>query len=204
MGSVRQTLRSPAAWSRFAGVALGGLVLDLATKHLAAAHLDKPGAVIRLVPDVLHFVYTENLGAVFGLGQGMRPMFLAVSALAVGILGWLFATSGRHRVYQVVLGMLLAGVIGNMYDRIVYGHVRDMIYALPGWYWPQWVVHLIPYPWRDGATQLAVFPWIFNVADSLLCVGVTLMIAMSLLGRAPAKAADETSVEAQPQGPAAH
>src|SRR2546421_495129 len=67
----------------------------------------------------------------------------------------------------VILGMLLAGVLGNMYDRVVFGYVRDMIHALPRW--PK------------------LFPWIFNVADVMLCTGVGLMVLYSLLhsGREP-------------------
>jgi signal peptidase II len=59
--------------------------------------------------------------------------------------------------------MLLAGVLGNLYDRIQYGYVRDMIHALPDKF-------VFGYP---------AFPWIFNIADSLLCVGVAFMILYS-------------------------
>jgi signal peptidase II len=65
--------------------------------------------------------------------------------------------------------MLLAGVLGNMFDRILFGYVRDMIHALPRW--PK------------------LFPWIFNVADSLLCVGVFLMIVYSFVHRPQSKPA---------------
>jgi lipoprotein signal peptidase len=79
--------------------------------------------------------------------------------------------------------MLLAGVLGNMYDRIVFGYVRDMIHALPGWKWPgTWQVPLIGYP----SPGREVFPYIFNVADILLCVGVGLMIIYSMF-TSPAK-----------------
>jgi len=109
--------------------------------------------------------------------EGRKWLFLGVSVLAIGFLSYLFATSKRQRFYQFVLGMLLAGVLGNMYDRIVFGYVRDMIHALPGWQWPgQWQVPVMKYP-GDGRD---VFPFIFNVADILLCVGVGLMIVYSL------------------------
>jgi lipoprotein signal peptidase len=61
-----------------------------------------------------------------------------------------------------------------------YGYVRDMIHALPGWKWPGWMVNLLPdWQWK----YQDVFPWIFNVADSLLCVGVALMIVYSVVYR---------------------
>jgi lipoprotein signal peptidase len=71
--------------------------------------------------------------------------------------------------------MLMAGVIGNMYDRIVYGHVRDMIHALPGIHWPDFIAGMLP----GHLASAGVFPWIFNLADSLLCVGVFLILVYS-------------------------
>ena len=193
-------LRSPAALSRFLLVMVIGLVVDLWTKVWAfkalvfnqatVPHTSGVGESVRvdsrtfeLIPGWLHFHCTANEGAVFGIGQGNRWLFVIVSVLAIAFLTYLFATSGRQRFYQVVLGMLLAGVLGNMYDRIVFGYVRDMIHALPGWHWPgQWQVPVLKYP-GDGRE---VFPFIFNVADILLCVGVGLMIVYSLFTN-PAK-----------------
>lgn len=164
--------RSPLSLACFALVAAVGLGVDLWTKHEAFARLavavPGPGGsvdylrngVYRLIPGLLHFEVTQNHGAVFGLGQGRRVLFVTVSAVAVGFLGYLFAHSGRRHFYQVLLGMLLAGVLGNLYDRVQFGYVRDMIHALPAW---------------------GVFPWIFNVADSLLCVGVALLLLYTLL-----------------------
>jgi signal peptidase II len=156
--------RSPAALARFLLVMAIGLGLDLWTKVLAETHL-RHADPIRFIPGWLHFTYTENRGAVFGIGQGQRPLFLVVSVLAIGFLSYLFATSGRQRFYQFVLGMLLAGVLGNLYDRYHYGHVRDMIHALPRW--PN------------------AFPWIFNIADCLLCVGVFFMLVYSFFFAPP-------------------
>jgi len=107
------TVRSPVALLCFAGTAVIGVVADLWSKSAAVASL-KNGAAVRFIPRVVQFEYTENHGAVFGLGQGQQALFLVVSVAAIGFLVWLFATSGRSRFYQIVLGMLLAGVIGNM------------------------------------------------------------------------------------------
>jgi signal peptidase II len=179
-----ENLKSPAALSRFLLVCVIGLGLDLWTKHYAFTHLAPSVAAIAdprpvhvdFIPGWIRFELTTNHGAVFGFGQGQKWLFLTVSVVAIAFLGYLFATSKRQRFYQFILGMLLAGVLGNMYDRIVFGYVRDMIHALPGWRWPgTWSVGGYPAaPGRD------VFPYIFNVADILLCVGVGLMIVYSL------------------------
>ena len=192
-----ENLRSPAALSRFFLAVLLGLGLDLWTKHAALERLAagvpqhvqdfetgrsrwivEPRFDLRetrgyvVVPNLLNFNVTVNEGAVFGFGQGKRWIFVTISVAAILFLTYLFATSGRQRFYQIILGMLLAGVLGNMFDRIRFGYVRDMIYALPKW----------------GA-----FPYIFNVADMLLCVGVGLIFVYSLLHPRPkAKAAEPT------------
>ena len=158
-GPTTANFRSPAALARFLLTMAIGLAIDLWSKVLAFNNL-RFAQPIEFIPGWLHFTYTENRGAVFGIGQGQRSLFLVVSLLAILFLGYLFATSGRQRFYQFILGMLMAGVLGNMYYRYHYCYVRDMIHALPRW--PN------------------AFPWIFNVADSLLCVGVFLMIVYSL------------------------
>jgi signal peptidase II len=175
--------------------AVAGLAVDLYTKQVAFAKLAPWGVetrengrvvvnippgeeqpVYRLLPRWLHFQAMANQGAVFGIGQGQRWLFLGVSAAAIAFIAYLFATSGRQRFYQFILGLLLAGVLGNMYDRIQFGFVRDMIYIFPS----------------RILFGREVFPWIFNVADSLLCVGVALIFVYSL--RAP-KEARERQVE---------
>ncbi len=176
------TLRSPAALARFALTAAVGLAADLYTKHLAADRLGD-GQVYVAVPNWLQFEFVRNPGAVFGIAPGHWVLFLVVSAAAIAFLTYLFAGSGRRWFYQFVLGILLAGVLGNMYDRIVYGSVRDMVHAVPGWRWPAGVHHALHF------LPVDVFPYIFNVADSLLCVGVGVMMVYSFLTTPPAEPA---------------
>jgi signal peptidase II len=179
-----ENFRSPAALARFLLTTIVGLAADLWTKSVAFARLATgepfraPGVDGRvhwfvdgrpdlaatdgypLIPGFLHLRVTVNEGAVFGLGQGHRWLFLVISVAAILFLSYLFATSNGRRFYQFILGLLLAGVLGNMYDRFHHGYVRDMIYGLPRW---------------------RVFPWIFNVADVLLCCGVGLIFIYSLV-----------------------
>src|SRR5205809_2548090 len=163
-GNWTDNLRSPLALLLFLGAAVAGVAADLWSKAAAVTNL-KDGGAVRFIPGLLHFTYTENHGAVFGLGQGQQTLFIIVSIGAIALLIFLFLTSGKARVFQFILGMLLAGVVGNMYDRLNYGYVRDMIHALPGWQWPEWFVRLLPAAWQPQAGRgLDVFPWIFNVA----------------------------------------
>jgi signal peptidase II len=185
------SFRSPAALARLLLTAGAGLALDLATKvwafnALAYNRITYPDGSSQVqshtyffIPGWLHFHVTGNHGAVFGMGQGNRWWFVGVSVMAIGFLFYLFGTSRpRQKVYQLIVGMLLAGVLGNLYDRVVFGYVRDMIYMLPGRSWPAWLANALPADWQW--TRGPVFPWIFNVADTLLCTGVGLMLIYSL------------------------
>lgn len=178
MTATKDVFRSPLSLLLFVGTTVAGLFLDLWTKSFALSRLaGNPPA--ELVPQWLQFTYVENHGAVFGIGQGRRWLFVVVSILAIGFLTYLFALSAGRKFYQFLLGVLLAGVLGNMYDRVVFGYVRDMIHALPGFSWPQWMRSFLPPAMANGG----VFPWVFNVADMLLCVGVFLMIVYSFIHR---------------------
>jgi len=177
--------RSPSALARCFLTTIVGLVLDLWTKAYAFKTLAidggdgyVPSRIYRFIPGWIEFQLTQNHGAVVGLGQGQRALFLVVSILAILFLSYLFATSDHQRFYQFILGLLLAGVLGNMYDRIEFGYVRDMIRLLPGWKWPgDWSLPMMQYP---GSSR-EVFPWICNVADVMLCTGVGLIIVHYIL-----------------------
>ena len=171
--SLFRNLFSPAGLACFLLTAGIGFGLDQWSKvtafsTLADQTIQEPGGefvpvgsrIKPFIPGLIEFEVTKNKGAVFGMGQGQRTLFVGVSIAAIVFIFYLFLSSDRQRLYQIILGMLLAGVLGNLYDRVKYGYVRDMIHALPNW----------PH----------VFPWIFNVADTLLCTGVFLMIVYSL------------------------
>src|SRR4051812_26363058 len=128
MSHLTRNFRSPAALLLFFGTTVVGVGIDLWTKVLAFRHLVtgieflEDGQIrtrsdeVKFIPGWIHFHGTANAGAVFGLGQGRRALFVAVSVAAILFLTYLFAASGRQRLYQFILGLLLAGVLGNMYD----------------------------------------------------------------------------------------
>ncbi|MCS7033734.1 MAG: signal peptidase II, partial [Phycisphaerae bacterium] len=130
------------------------LTLDLLSKSISFDRLliSETGApparvvieseTVRLIPGLLHLRLTANQGAVFGIGQGKRWFFVIVSLAATAFLICLFLrTRAAEWPTHLLLGGLLAGVIGNMYDRIVIGYVRDMLWMLPEWRWE----HLLPF-----------------------------------------------------------
>jgi signal peptidase II len=170
-----ENFRNPLAMLRFFGVCTLGLAIDVLVKYIAQYHLEG-GYVHVFLPGWLQFEWVQNYGAVFGIGAGKRWLFVAISVFAFAFLTYLFATSRRQWGYQIILGMLMAGVLGNLYDRAKYGYVRDMFRALPGWKVPgEW--QLLGYP----PVGREVFPYVFNVADILLVTGVCLMLTHAFL-----------------------
>ena len=127
---------------------------------------DRPDRVpghepVVVIPGLLNFQLTLNTGAVFGMGQGARPMFIAVSVIAVGVVLLLVYRSPRRAWgYQVGLALILGGALGNLYDRVLYSAVRDMLHMLP---------------------STGLWPWIFNPADVALVCGVGLVLVVSWL-----------------------
>ena len=124
---------------------------DLWTKHLIFQRLPRMDSEpIVIVKGFLRIVHSENRGGVFGLAQG-SAMWLVFGIAAGALVIW-FAHRKENKtvLLQVALGVIMAGAIGNVFDRVVIGHVRDFIDVCywPGKHWPA-----------------------FNVADSGICVG---------------------------------
>ncbi|MBU0638919.1 MAG: signal peptidase II [Planctomycetes bacterium] len=94
-----------------------GLALDLWSKDWAFTTLRQGGRRV-LIPHVLEFQTMLNPGALFGFGAGQTMLFLGASLLALVLVLWMFAhCSPRRRVLHIALGGILAGALGNMYDR---------------------------------------------------------------------------------------
>ena len=135
------------------------IALDQVTKHVALGALSpyEPQAVI---PDVLNWTLAFNRGAAFSFLAGedgwQRWLF---TTLAIGVSAmlayWLARTPRRDWRNALPLALIIGGAIGNLVDRVRFGHVTDFIQ-----------VH-----WRDDW----FFP-AFNVADSAISVGAVLLV----------------------------
>ena len=139
----------------FWSLILGGLALDLWTKKAVFDWLEHRGSV-SIVNGFLQLTRALNNGAAFGILAGKSYLLAMVSVVAlIAIFAVFLFSRSRQRLVHIALGLFTAGVCGNLYDRIFNdGLVRDFIDVYCGRYhWPA-----------------------FNVADSLLCIGVGLLI----------------------------
>lgn len=177
-----------------------GVATDLLSKSLAFEHVAGrpvvpvradiveagPGRLYHLIPQhdpvvviphVLDFTLVYNPGAVFGIGAGQRWFFVlfTAAALAAGLLYFAKGTRARDHATQVGIALILAGGLGNLYDRMRFACVRDFIHPLPGvklpfgLHWP-------------GSGSDEVWPWISNLADLYLIIGVGIVMIVVLRG----------------------
>ncbi len=110
-------------------VAVVGLVLDLWSKSVAFDRLS-PEHPLVLIPNVLSLRRVVNPGAMLGLGQGWGILFVLASVLALLFVLYLFAhSSAGRRSLHVGLGLVLAGALGNLYDRTF--HIADAVWSPP-------------------------------------------------------------------------
>ena len=139
------------------GLALSGLALDQLTKTLVLEHLE-PGVPVDVIGSLVRFTLIRNPGAAFGLGSGSTLVLsvFAVLALVASIAVGLPRISRMS--HGVALGLLMAGIAGNLFDRLfrepapMLGHVVDFI-------------------------QLPYFA-IFNVADMCVTSAAALIILL--------------------------
>ena len=122
-------LRSVRAHLWLWAVAAVGLSADLVTKSIAFQRLGVD-ETRELVPSVLSLRLSLNPGALFGMGAGKVPLFIVASVVALGFVLYLFAGSGRRqRGVHLALAMILAGALGNLYDRAFVR--RDLVHFKP-------------------------------------------------------------------------
>lgn len=170
----------------FAVVAAVAIVLDQWTKILARQSLRSLGHAGRTVIDgIFTLRYSENRGVAFGLLQQLpyNRIILTLIALAafVLVIFYLRKTEPEQRRFQVALGMVGGGAIGNLIDRIAFGGVTDFLVFDLG-FWP-----FNPWP-------------AFNIADAALVVGVGLM-AIDMVRPAQSATAATASQPSQPSQP---
>ena len=134
--------------------------LDQLTKQWVLQSIS-PYDARAVVPDFFNLVNVTNTGAAFGSFRGNNTFFVVISVVALVVVTVLLVRQSRSDPWRdISLALLLAGILGNLTDRLLYGHVIDFLlfnlhirYADP---WPA-----------------------FNVADSCISIAVVLFIIHS-------------------------
>lgn len=148
--------RASGIWREWlvATTALVALAADQLTKYLVRENM----AIGESWPaqGFLRLTHSTNTGSAFGLFQDQTAILTIASVFAIGFIIYFYRShSDRTWITKTTVGLLLGGAVGNLIDRVIAGRVTDFIDVGP---WP-----------------------IFNLADSSITVGITLLIASLVL-----------------------
>lgn len=141
--------------------AVGALILDQVTKAVARSTLDL-GEVVGIVPGLFYLRLTQNPGAAFGALGSWPPALILIGFIAVFAILGLRKERARSNLLAASLGLLLAGTLGNLIDRIRFGSVTDFL---------------------DFTATIygRVFNWpTFNIADVAITAGVSFLVYYTL------------------------
>jgi len=154
---------------QLAALALAVIGVDHVTKSWVANHfLPEESRII--IPHVLYLTYVQNYHGAFGL-FGTHPLLLtaAASAVLIGFYLW-YRREGAAAQVHVAFALIFGGAVGNIVDRLRFGYVHDFI-------------------------DFRVWP-VFNVADSAITIGVSLLLLQMLV-----REKHHDAVVAQPAAP---
>ncbi|MBZ4652804.1 MAG: lspA [Peptococcaceae bacterium] len=127
------------------------LVIDRFTKYLVTTQM-LLGQTIPLIPNFLHITYVKNPGAAFGILAEKTWFFIVITILILAALFYLAYTEGEKSLFlALTLGLVAGGAIGNLIDRMQTGLVIDYI------------------------DFRGIWPFVFNMADSAIVVGMILL-----------------------------
>lgn len=136
-----------------------GVVIDLVSKAVVASNMNLYDS-IEIIPHFFYLTYYHNEGAAWGMLQGQQFLFMIITLIALVIMFIYYkSTEGKDRLSQLGIVLMVSGTLGNFYDRICFNYVRDFLdFYIFGYDFP-----------------------IFNIADSLLCIGVGLLVLAMIL-----------------------
>ena len=138
-------------------IVIGTVVLDQLTKFWVLESL-APIGTYPLWENVFHFTYVENTGAAFGMLSEHRWVFMVISVAAIlALTVYMIVTRPTSRLESISLSFIIGGGIGNMIDRIFRGFVVDFIDVR--------CIHF----------------YVFNIADSFVCIGCGMMVLALIL-----------------------
>jgi len=138
----------------------GVVLLDQLTKILVWS-LMQVGESVDIIPNVFRFTYVQNEGAAFGMLAEHRWIFMVLSVIGIAaMLIYLWRFRPDSRLACTALSLIIGGGIGNMIDRVVLGYVVDFL---------------------DFCAFPNLWMWVFNVADSCVCIGAGLLILWLVL-----------------------
>lgn len=137
---------------------IGVLILDLGSKLLVQSNLDLHRQ-IPIINDFFYITYAKNTGAAWSMFSGRVGILTLMSLVGVGLFAYMYSRVPEENKWErISITLMIAGAAGNLFDRFVFGYVRDFL---------DFIIFGYDFP-------------IFNIADSALCIGIGLLIIITL------------------------
>ena len=164
----------------FAGLAIFFLVFDFVSKQVVL-HNMRLGQSIDIIPNFFHFCYSVNDGMAFSMNFNVagevvnQIIFITVSVIGTALITFLFLRSYKksNKLVVAALGLMLAGCVGNLIDRIFYS--KAYLQSFDPNVTTRGVIDFIDF--QFGSWHFATF----NVADSCLVIGVLILIVFFIV-----------------------
>ncbi len=130
------------------------ITIDQVTKYLVNTKISLNSS-LEIIPGIIFISHVKNSGAAFGVFQNRTNILIIISVIAIILIIILKIKLNLDSIfYNISLGFILGGAIGNLIDRIIFGEVVDFLH-------------------------LRYFA-VFNVADSFICIGFGIVIILIL------------------------
>lgn len=143
------------------------VLIDLVSKTLVQTSM-KLYDSIEVIPGFFSITYLQNTGAAWSIFEGRRWLFIVLGIATLAVLVGMFIKEDKNPWIISGVALMIAGTFGNLFDRIVYGYVRDML---------SFIIFDYHFP-------------VFNIADVSLVIGVGLIAIAVLIDERKEKAND--------------
>ena len=132
-------------------------ILDFISKQIVIHFLSINESII-VIKNFFYLTYTKNNGAAWSILKDQRLLLLIVTVIVLFLINKYMNKEELSKIESFIYGMIIGGIIGNLFDRIVYSSVIDFLdFRIFGYNYP-----------------------IFNLADTFIVIGIILLIIVSI------------------------
>lgn len=132
-------------------------LMDLTSKQIIA-HIMNINESIKVIDNFFYITYTHNNGAAWSILKDQRILLLIITVIVLFLINKYMNKEKLNNIETFSYGMIIGGIVGNLFDRIIFKYVIDFLdFKIFGYDYP-----------------------IFNLADTFIVIGIILMIIISI------------------------
>ena len=140
-------------------IALFFFIIDLISKQLIT-NLMNLSESIKIINNFFYITYTKNNGAAWSILEDKRILLMIITVFVLFLINKYMNKTKLSKLENFTYGMIIGGIVGNLFDRVFYGSVIDFLdFRIFGYHYP-----------------------VFNLADSFIVIGIIILIIMSIKG----------------------